>query len=101
MAELPKIISVDDHVVEPPHVWQDRLPAKLRIPWVLSRIADESLPDVAVLCETSLATVKRRIALAEERLARPTSDLDYARARISLLRAMARLNVSRHARTRG
>jgi predicted TIM-barrel fold metal-dependent hydrolase len=24
------IISVDDHVVEPPHLWQDRLPAKLR-----------------------------------------------------------------------
>jgi predicted TIM-barrel fold metal-dependent hydrolase len=27
---LPKVISVDDHVAEPPHVWQDRLPAKLR-----------------------------------------------------------------------
>ena len=23
--DFPKIISVDDHVVEPPHVWQDRL----------------------------------------------------------------------------
>jgi predicted TIM-barrel fold metal-dependent hydrolase len=30
MAELPKIISVDDHVVEPPHVWQRWLPAKHR-----------------------------------------------------------------------
>ena len=30
MTELPKIISVDDHVVEPPHVWQDRLPARMR-----------------------------------------------------------------------
>ena len=28
--ELPKIISVDDHVVEPPHVWQTWLPAKHR-----------------------------------------------------------------------
>ncbi len=28
MREFPKIISVDDHVVEPPNVWQDRLPAK-------------------------------------------------------------------------
>ena len=28
MAELPKIISVDDHVLEPPNVWVDRLPAK-------------------------------------------------------------------------
>jgi hypothetical protein len=30
MGELPKIISVDDHVVEPPHVWQTWLPAKFR-----------------------------------------------------------------------
>jgi predicted TIM-barrel fold metal-dependent hydrolase len=30
MTELSKIISVDDHVVEPPHVWQDRLPASMR-----------------------------------------------------------------------
>jgi hypothetical protein len=27
---LPKAISVDDHVVEPPHVWQDRLPSRMR-----------------------------------------------------------------------
>jgi RNA polymerase sigma-70 factor (ECF subfamily) len=48
----------------------DRIPDKLRLPWVLSRIADEALPDVAVMCETSLATVKRRIAEAEQRLKR-------------------------------
>jgi predicted TIM-barrel fold metal-dependent hydrolase len=30
MADFPKIISVDDHVIEPPNVWQDRLPAKHR-----------------------------------------------------------------------
>src|SRR5947207_787934 len=28
--DLPKIISVDDHVVEPPHVWQTWLPEKHR-----------------------------------------------------------------------
>jgi len=28
--ELPKIISVDDHVVEPPHVFEGRLPASLQ-----------------------------------------------------------------------
>jgi predicted TIM-barrel fold metal-dependent hydrolase len=28
--DLPKIISVDDHVVEPPHVWQQWLPQKYR-----------------------------------------------------------------------
>jgi predicted TIM-barrel fold metal-dependent hydrolase len=27
MGERPWIVSVDDHVVEPPNVWQDRLPA--------------------------------------------------------------------------
>jgi predicted TIM-barrel fold metal-dependent hydrolase len=30
VAELPKIISVDDHVVEPPHVWTSRVPARYR-----------------------------------------------------------------------
>ena len=30
MSELPKIISVDDHVVEPAHVWQTWLPEKYR-----------------------------------------------------------------------
>jgi predicted TIM-barrel fold metal-dependent hydrolase len=29
-ATLPKIISVDDHVVEPPHVWQTWLPERFR-----------------------------------------------------------------------
>ena len=36
MGELPKIISVDDHVVEPAHVWQTWLPEKFRAdgpPW--------------------------------------------------------------------
>src|ERR1700691_1257546 len=28
MADMPWIISVDDHVVEPPNVWMDRLPKK-------------------------------------------------------------------------
>ena len=27
---IPMIVSVDDHVVEPPHVWQQWLPAKYR-----------------------------------------------------------------------
>jgi len=27
MPEIPKIVSVDDHVIEPANVWQDRLPA--------------------------------------------------------------------------
>ena len=30
MGELPKIISVDDHVVEPPHLWDRWLPERFR-----------------------------------------------------------------------
>ena len=30
MNELPRIISVDDHVVEPPDLWSSRLPAKYK-----------------------------------------------------------------------
>jgi hypothetical protein len=30
MAELPKIISVDDHVVEPAHVWERYLPQRFK-----------------------------------------------------------------------
>ncbi|HSY16409.1 MAG TPA: amidohydrolase family protein [Jatrophihabitantaceae bacterium] len=30
MIELPRLISVDDHVIEPAHVFTDRLPAKYR-----------------------------------------------------------------------
>jgi len=30
MTEIPKIISVDDHVVEPSHVWQNWLPEKFK-----------------------------------------------------------------------
>ncbi len=47
-----------------------RLPAELRIPWVLHRVESLSLPETAAACETSLATVKRRIAEAGERLER-------------------------------
>ena len=30
MVEIPRIISVDDHVIEPASVWQDRLPQRYR-----------------------------------------------------------------------
>ena len=43
----------------------DKLAPKLRIPWILHSIEGETLPDVARICEVSLATVKRRIAQAE------------------------------------
>lgn len=27
MKDFPKIVSVDDHVIEPPHLWEEYLPA--------------------------------------------------------------------------
>jgi predicted TIM-barrel fold metal-dependent hydrolase len=30
MSEMPKIISMDDHLIEPPDLWQSRLPAKYK-----------------------------------------------------------------------
>lgn len=48
----------------------ERIPADVRIPWVLHRIEQMSLPETAEACEVSLATVKRRIAEAEEKLSR-------------------------------
>jgi RNA polymerase sigma-70 factor (ECF subfamily) len=50
----------------------DQLPAKLRIPWILHHVEGETLPDVASIERTSLATVKRRIARAEARIRRRT-----------------------------
>jgi RNA polymerase sigma-70 factor (ECF subfamily) len=48
----------------------ERLPEDVRIPWILHRIVAMSLPDTAAACEVSLATVKRRIAEAEEKIER-------------------------------
>ena len=48
----------------------DRIPDELRIPWTLARVEQLTLNEVANICGVSLATVKRRIAEAEERLER-------------------------------
>lgn len=48
----------------------DKLPPDLRVPWTLYRLEDLALADVARACDVSLATVKRRIAAADERLDR-------------------------------
>jgi RNA polymerase sigma-70 factor (ECF subfamily) len=46
----------------------DRLPANVRIAWVLRNIEGEQLDSVAALCRCSLATAKRRIAQADRTL---------------------------------
>ena len=46
------------------------LPPELRVPWTLARIEELTLSEVAAACEVSLATVKRRLAAADERIER-------------------------------
>jgi RNA polymerase sigma-70 factor (ECF subfamily) len=48
----------------------DQIPPKLRIPWTLSRIEQLELTDVASACSISVATAKRRIGEADQRLRR-------------------------------
>lgn len=48
----------------------EKLPDKLRVPWILHHIEGETLPAVAELCDTSLTSTKRHIGAAHERLRR-------------------------------
>ena len=68
----------------------------------------EVLPDhVAILAsvgeradEIDIQRAEAAKRRAEERLARPTSDLDFDRARVALMKALVRLQVARHIRPR-
>jgi RNA polymerase sigma-70 factor, ECF subfamily len=44
------------------------LPAAQRIPWILRRVEGHSLEETALACECSLATAKRRIRAADEKI---------------------------------
>jgi DNA-directed RNA polymerase specialized sigma24 family protein len=46
------------------------VPTKYRVPWVLSRVEGMTLNEVADASGWSVATIKRRIAQAEQRLKR-------------------------------
>jgi RNA polymerase sigma-70 factor, ECF subfamily len=46
----------------------DRLPPRQRVPWALRHIEGQSLEQVAALCGCSLATAKRRIGAAHDRI---------------------------------
>jgi F-type H+-transporting ATPase subunit epsilon len=60
---------------------------------VLAQVAEKA----AEIDVPRAETAKKR---AEERLAKPTVDMDFERARIALLKALARLQAATHARTR-
>jgi RNA polymerase sigma-70 factor, ECF subfamily len=45
-----------------------RLDSKVRLPWILVRVEGQALSDAAEACEISLATLKRRLATADDRV---------------------------------
>lgn len=51
-----------------------RLPLDLRVAWTLRHLHEESLEDVAELTGCSLATAKRRISAAQERIQKDLGD---------------------------
>lgn len=51
----------------------EALSPELRVPWALSRIEGGSLEEVAEWCDVSLATVKRRLARADDYVQRRMS----------------------------
>jgi RNA polymerase sigma-70 factor, ECF subfamily len=57
----------------------DKLPNRLRVPWVLRYVEGESLQDVAKLCGCSLATAKRRILAAHTKISSQLDEREPAR----------------------
>lgn len=73
-AALPEVSApeVDSEVLEAyrrTYALLDRLPGEERIAFALRYIEGMELAQLAVVCETSLATIKRRLARAEQRFA--------------------------------
>ncbi len=76
LEDAPHDGAVVDHAADPAlrllatriYASLDALPTEARIAWTLYRVEGEPLETVALLCGCSLATVKRRIAAAQEAL---------------------------------
>ena len=56
------------HLVSEVYRALDGVSARERVAWTLRHVEGESLEEVAVLCDCSLATAKRRIASAHEKI---------------------------------
>lgn len=76
MAEMAPRASdpADRRLVDELYDALGRLPDEMRIPWVLARVEQQPLKDVAEACAVSLATVKRRLVEADDRLERKLKD---------------------------
>jgi hypothetical protein len=74
MCALPRIISVDDHVIEPMDLWTDRVPAKYydRAPRIERKRGTPTYPAKRVLPSADLRhvldLVRARLASSDRRL---------------------------------
>ncbi len=85
MAELPKIISVDDHIVEPANLWMDRLPAKYND--VGPRVIRGTMPEVTY--------VGGKLTIKEGGTGGPADFWHYEKLRRPLLRVDSAVGVPR------
>ena len=76
----------------------------LAIAFGFAEVQPDRVPILAQLAEKpediDLARAEAAKKRAEERLAKPTMEMDFERARISLLKSLVRLQVAARARTR-
>lgn len=71
-APAPTIEAAQEHSTELNRLYRllDQLKPNERVAWTLRHVEEESLEEVARLCGCSLATAKRRITAAADKLAR-------------------------------
>lgn len=88
-------------------VWY-RTGAEKHFAFISSGFAEVTAERVSVLAtvaeraeDIDLARAESAKRRAEDRLAKPTTDMDMERARIAMLRAIARLQIARLSRPRG
>jgi RNA polymerase sigma-70 factor (ECF subfamily) len=70
----PAASPEDRALVRQVQIILDQIPARERVAWVLRHLEREPLEIVAELCNCSLATAKRRIAAAQDKLRRAVGD---------------------------
>ena len=70
---IPRIISVDDHVVEPAHVWTTRVPARFRDALVAIDVAGLSYGEAGKALRVREGTIASRLFRARSQVAKSLS----------------------------
>jgi RNA polymerase sigma-70 factor (ECF subfamily) len=65
-----EVNSRDEELTATLYTALEQIDPDLRVPWILRHLEERSLAEVADMCEISVATTKRRLAKARDRLRR-------------------------------